>query len=400
MISLKKWAEYSIYLYVVVIVFASSVGDISVRIVRVIVAALLFLYFLSRRFSFRKSKYCLWAAIFLAYNAIVANFAYNRSMASEYVVSLFYVLLVNVLACQFLIKNDCIEGIWKSYIAGATFKAIRTYAQYGLLAFLNTRATSDTSANSIGLYCAYAVIFCLMFYWRGVKGEAGYRRNKYWYLLLCGLNLIFMILSASRKAFVYLLIPIVVLLIQSSKNLAKTLRNVFLSILLCGVFFVLMMKIPFLYRLVGRRIELMISGLLGGSTDSSTNTRLLLIQHGITWFKERPLFGYGMLNFKAINNFYRGSSLYAHNNYIELLIDGGIVGTILYYSLYWMLIRWGLEVRKYDRLKALIVLGIIVSMLVGEFGMVTYYTAPYQFLLMSFYAYLAVKRKEIRGKGI
>ena len=59
-----------------------------------------------------------------------------------------------------------------------------------------------------------------------------------------------------------------------------------------------------------------------------------MIQYGMDYFKERPLLGHGIENFRYLYAQEVGKETYSHNNYIELLVNNGIVGLLLYYSFY------------------------------------------------------------------
>ncbi len=63
---------------------------------------------------------------------------------------------------------------------------------------------------------------------------------------------------------------------------------------------------------------------LGGSTAE----RITLVQAAYYWFAQRPMTGWGLACFR----FLEGSlGSYAHNNYIELLVSGGIPMLVIYY---------------------------------------------------------------------
>lgn len=63
---------------------------------------------------------------------------------------------------------------------------------------------------------------------------------------------------------------------------------------------------------------------LGGSE----NTRYQMILDGLALWKEKPLWGYGINQFR----FETVHDTYSHNNYIELLVSGGILALFAYYG--------------------------------------------------------------------
>jgi O-antigen ligase len=274
---------------------------------------------------------------------------------------------------------DKIDLVLKAIIAGALCKALMCFVNNGFLVFLNSRAADNISANTIGFYCAFSCVIAWYFF--KIEKRILYQ--------VCGfLSLIFTILSGSRKALLFMIIPIAVMIILKSKNPLKILKNI--SIVCFGIFiiFFLIMNVEFLYSMVGNRIESAIAGILGyGATDASTSTRLLLIYDGIEWFKQRPIWGYGLSNYLPLRSFYRPTHLeyYAHNNYVELLVDCGIVGTAIYYVLHVSILLKAIKRRSNISDLSLMLLGMLISILVCDYAMVTYYSIFTHLILMLVY---------------
>jgi O-antigen ligase len=170
--------------------------------------------------------------------------------------------------------------------------------------------------------------------------------------------------------------------IYHSRNPIKSIRNALLSIAVIVTGWYAMMYIPFLYNLLGRRIESMLAGFLGLSTDASTSTRLRLIRIGWAWFLQRPWVGYGLGNFGAMNLTLNNSVLYAHNNYIELLVDSGLIGTFIYYSLYANTIRRFFMLDSSKKKSFCFLMGIVISFLIADYGIVSYNLAVFQLIVM------------------
>jgi O-antigen ligase len=69
-------------------------------------------------------------------------------------------------------------------------------------------------------------------------------------------------------------------------------------------------------------------------TDVSNEQRLLAWQGVLSAFKDNPIFGSGLGTFQYIFKIYKPDGLYlywehAHNDYLELLLEAGVVGTII-----------------------------------------------------------------------
>ena len=93
----------------------------------------------------------------------------------------------------------------------------------------------------------------------------------------------------------------------------------------------------------------------------------------------------GIDNYRFVLHSYHSNwslAYYAHNNYVELLVDVGLVGTIAYYFNYvWMLISSVRNVRKITK-SELLFIGILVALIISEYGLVTYYDKYVQVILI------------------
>jgi O-antigen ligase len=115
----------------------------------------------------------------------------------------------------------------------------------------------------------------------------------------------------------------------------------------------------------------MLEVLLYGNTaqDGSTTKRLEFIIEGIVLFFKKPLFGYGADNFRVIIAPILGVSTYSHNNYIELLVNGGIIGFLLFYFSYFVLILEAFS-KKLDKF----LLIIMILFLIADMATVSLYS--------------------------
>ncbi len=77
--------------------------------------------------------------------------------------------------------------------------------------------------------------------------------------------------------------------------------------------------------------------------DSSFQTRADMIQQGLHLWSQAPFFGNGLDAFEGLS----GQGTYAHNNYVELLCNLGIVGTLLFYSIYGLVLIRATRARRF-----------------------------------------------------
>lgn len=335
---------------------------------------------------------------------LIAVFSIKWSINRSYASAMGTTLIVNLICIYALFniidgKKERLEELLKAFVIAPLFLELRVIGIGGIFAFSTQRKAGNINGNTVGVCAAFAICFAVYFIMQG--------QRKQWFYTMGLANLLIVILSSSRKAIFCFLIPLALLYIFNNKdNIVKNIGKI--AIVLCigilGYYF--LVNIPFLYSMAGHRIESMISGLFGTDTtvvDSSTSTRLNLIQWGIEWFKKRAWLGYGIDNYRFVLHSYHPNwslAYYAHNNYIELLVDVGIVGTLVYYLNYVrILLTFIKNIQKITNVELLFI-GILVALMVSEYGLVTYYDKYIQILLLIIWMFIKPMRNSIvRGKN-
>ncbi len=120
------------------------------------------------------------------------------------------------------------------------------------------------------------------------------------------------------------------------------------------------------------------SSLSSETRFGSTGERRYLIGLGLDYFTLKPLFGYGLNNFRLIY------VKYSHNNYIELLFGVGLVGTVIFYSIYYYLLK---EIKKMkDNYLIVIIVTYILILLMIDMALVSYGNRIHIYTLLYIYA--------------
>lgn len=383
----------NIYIFLISAFF--STGVIVIKIIRILITFFLLLSILKKG-KMKKSCYLLCSILFLGYNFINIKNAYSISDAQEGFKSLLYIEIVNMLAYCFINeRNICIKNL-KAMMTGTMVKCVITYSLYGIFAFVNSRGYEGINANNIGFLSAMC-FNCCIFYLISSRKKNERKLNEKKYIILALIYLFFSVLSASRKAVIYLILSITIYLMIYEKRISiKKFLMFLLGIFIIIISYLAIMKIPFMYNLIGNRIENMISGFEGEKTDGSTSARIGMIDAGMEWFKEKPILGYGIANFKVMNRIKRDKDLYAHNNYVELLVDCGIIGTVIYYIIYILIIIKIFKQKNIKNNTNAMILGILITFIICEYGIVAYDFAIYQYMIMLMY--LMVDFNEEREK--
>lgn len=354
-------------------------GSIPVQIARAILVFIAALEAISKRPS--GGVIIIWQLLFVTYVGLSVGWAVSESSARAMAVT----VLINgicVAAVAFLLHGDAARTRLSllCFMIAPAFLMTRVSAEHGILVFFDTRSTDTTSANIVGMAAAFG--FCLAF-----VGLTQRIITKRWIALtFLGVNLAVTLLSASRKAILVVGIVLVIYsFIKVRKQSGKGLISVFLTAGLTYAGYWLIMNVSSLYNLVGNRIETMLNGISGdGEVDDSTATRLNLVEYGLEWFRDQPWLGYGGDNFRTMMaiDHPREAAYYAHNNFIEVIVNYGIFGIVLFYWVYVLIIVTGL--RKLSKLLPIqaIVLSMMVGLLISEYGFVDYFSR----IFMSFVA--------------
>lgn len=194
-------------------------------------------------------------------------------------------------------------------------------------------------------------------------------------LLLILFNLVFTFLSGSRRALMFCtLSPAIFILLRGNKK--KLLINTFWVALFGVVVFFSIMRIHALYDLIGYRIASLFDVLGGGKGEDTTVTRAFMIEYGFELFLQNPIWGYGLNYFSVSYGEISGHEVYAHNNYIELMVSGGLVLLFLYYSKFVSVIRSLFKNHEHN-LQSVLFLSILLTLIFSDMASVTYYNRAY-----------------------
>lgn len=233
-----------------------------------------------------------------------------------------------------------------------------TYLRYIVQGSRLTAVASQT--NVMGVYGAIALN--VMFF------EILFNKRKK-IIPLMVFPLLMILASQSKKAILCVLVGIFIMLALRYRKK----RFAGLIVLLIAVFLLIYLtRLPIFESILYRFTSAFETTATGGAqiSDWSTYNRIIMIQRGIDLFKQKPFLGYGIDTYQFVS----GMGGYSHNNYVELLANNGLIGTIAYYWVYlYATIKLLKMVTKYNKEKAALLLVIIVSTLLLDYGEVSYY---------------------------
>ncbi len=219
------------------------------------------------------------------------------------------------------LREKRINFIINAYILLAIVCALTTKF-WGVYVFSNRISMSISMNPNTTAITMVLGVFCVLF-------QLNLNRKV---ISLVQLSAIFLfiyiiLLTASRNGFLCLFVLLFFWIVVVGKDSIKELKNthIFYKIFLLAIAVLAISFIvnEFLYSNLMLRVKDISEG---GTKD----TREIMINYGIQLFKEKPIIGYGLDNFKAY--FYTGS--YSHNTYIEVLVSTGLLGAIIYFIPY------------------------------------------------------------------
>ena len=282
------------------------------------------------------------------------------------------VAIIGNLLIAFIGSDEKIEYILKCFVIAGAALIIRLIITYPFDIWGREQLGNDVyNSNAMGLHLSISAICALYFLLK--KGK-----RKWIFYILIPTLIVAVFLTGSRKAFFFSIAGCILVYIFNVKRKRKLIFIFPVVAFLVYILFTYIMTIPEFYQVMGARVGALLELIKGTrEPDASTQIRMLLINRGVDLWKSKPWFGYGIQSFESISGFWT----YSHNNYIELLVGIGLVGTAIYYSLYlFLLTKLGKLVFDGITIANLFFI-IVVLLIISEIGFVSYGDEAFQILL-------------------
>lgn len=330
-------------------------------------AEILFVLTFGARFLIKRYKLSLlvvWSVAFLVVSSISIVYANDKALAFNRVKSIVQVLVfANLIMPHIRESERSFQTFLYLYLIASFFVIMRAIfsASLGLVFVIRMGENFGVNPNTVGYIFSVAAIIILYLFFE----------KKNWLLAAPFLIFTFFsLLSGSRSVFILLSVGIISLVLLYQKNLKRAILASLLAVFLVVFGVVLILTIEPLYRIIGKRFVDMLMQLGGASTDESTSIRMGMVVIGINMFKQKPFFGWGLGAFTDLG----GYEMYAHNNYVELLVAVGLFGTILYYTIsFYLAIRGTKRFFKFqDKGPYVLATALTITMIVDQVARVTY----------------------------
>ncbi|MDR2559178.1 MAG: O-antigen ligase family protein [Oscillospiraceae bacterium] len=144
------------------------------------------------------------------------------------------------------------------------------------------------------------------------------------------------------------------------------------------------------------RISSLLNGFFNETSEVSFNERAMFRELAASMFVQKPIFGWGISSFTIylLNINYRTHIFFysSHNTYLEILACLGIVGFIIYYSMYLRILFRAFKNSVSKNVNIVFSLVVCFTLLMLEYGEVLFYTARgFTSATILFYAFYALK---------
>ncbi|MBR3836880.1 MAG: O-antigen ligase family protein [Clostridia bacterium] len=330
--------------------------------------------------KFKLTSYVVWRIILIAFFFLAYVYAVNEAAAF---ITIKKLLLQSVVV--FLIDLKCTEdpNNIRQFIKLAAFAMFVNLVYLAKTVDMTALEEGERlgvssvneawNANQIGLMASLGAV--MIFYVFFINAQNHKKLGKVFGVVLVAFFLIFVVLSGSKKSLIIIFVTLMVYLLGSSKS--HKIRNIVIAIICAYGILYALYNVPFLYEHLGYRFEELADTVGGTGGDRSSRIRQHMIEVGLEAFSQKPIFGYGLNGFSQVYGSISGTSVYSHNNYVELLVNTGIVGFLLYYGyVAGILFKKSVANKESALFKA-----VLVALLVADVGMVSYADPFCQYVL-------------------
>lgn len=328
----------------------------------------------------------LMTGVFAAFVFFSAVWAWNSGDAIQKGSTLTQIIIcMTVFYSYFLRKGDVDSLIsavmWAGYVV--TFYITFTTGFSQIIAGIDSGSRLDTEVdniNTLGMLSATSIVITIYYF--------VFKKSKNIPMMISAVfGVVMTAASGSRKALVMLILgALLVFLFKYVSN------DFFISVIKIVIFAVVaffvirwLLSLP-IFSVVEERMQTMINSFLdnGGKVDGSTRLREQFRILGMNQFRKTPILGIGMGNSHLLASLYLGKDTYLHNNFVELLSCGGIIGFTIYYSIYLYCFVKLFKVRNSSPcVKMLLIL--MLLLLIMDYGMVSYNSKAQYFYFMMFF---------------
>lgn len=391
--------------FLIFLVLCGFFAHTSISSLRIIPGILLIIVQILRYFlniEVRKSNYkpffyyFLWGGIFLLYSGLSLFWTIDRTYSLQLLKDMFYTLTFILIIMFFITDANKLKKVINIFIVTCVYSSLLILIfNWDLVGSDAFGSITGLHFNRIALLLCYAMFFCFYFY---------KKTHHLKYIVSIILFYFVIYLTGSRKT---IIMPIaffgLFLLLNIGKDKKKFMKAIISMICLLGIVAVLINVNPKLKTEMNNLFQSIVYA--EKTNDGSINERDFFRETAITLFEQNPIIGIGANGFRGyLNSINYRHVTYAHCNQLELLATLGILGFLIYYFLYIIIIKNSVKSFKANNLEKVLGLSFILIEFVFEYGFVSFYFFEIQFVLALLYLCSSFKNenelKQYRKIGI
>jgi len=271
--------------------------------------------------------------LYMCANSIFYNLSGTDSTLYKYLICIVVIVIFSNIIAE---SCDIIDWIWAAIIVGGVIFCVEIIKYYGGINNL-VEASKNTdvrtgeelgNVNHIGYFLANGFLCCLMILFKRYRGPVNYIK-----LIVIPIAIAFCaiaLLTRSKKTLLFIGASVLIVGFLYSRKLPFKFKMLIfvLAVVAVAILTYLVFNVP-LFSGIKERLISFYNTLIGkGKMSESDKFRMEMIETGFREFLNKPIFGNGAgYSFELFGT-------YAHNNFIELLMNWGLVGFILYYAPY------------------------------------------------------------------
>lgn len=349
-----------------------------------------------KKFVIKKTEYYVFFQymLFVIFAVIAIGYSPNKKIINDSSYLLYITLIMIFCFCTLIDSYEKVIFLLKVYVWG-TAALFFILCGTGNLITNNGERLGSSFTNNPNTFALFMLISYFFASWLVIYYEKKINQR-----VLYGLVLIFSIitifLSGARKViFACAIFTFIMILLKTNKKgKRRIVKNVIIAIGVLIILWQIMIKVPVIYDIVGKRMESLIMQFMGKEkvvSQSSSYLRAVYRRLAIKGWLQSPIWGNGYDSFRFYNTIVTGHNAYSHNNFTELLYDLGVVGFLLYYSRYFSILRIEKKTKEYGI--KIFTISSMVGLLICEYGQV-----DYNLVVVSFFLFILYRLNTLKGK--
>lgn len=315
------------------------------------------------------SSFYVYSLIFIVFGVMSYYWAIEKSVVTPRVETYFSLIILAIIIINIIEDEKELSFAFKSFAIAGGLMCIYTILFYGfdeikMMMMEGQRIGGEISEeNSFGLICSLSFSFCI--------GYAMFEKKKI-FLLTSLLLAISVMMSGSRTALLGIIFSfaLAIVLNTTSKKIIGTVITITVLIIVLNT-----LSQSEYFSMIFNRMEslrnIFDSGNNMVTADGSTEVRFEMIKYGLRWFKEKPIVGYGVDQYNILYEINFGQRRPSHNFYVQILVEFGMVGFILWMWLFGELMKGSYKLIKESTESKIVFIAVTHLLLMGFGNMYT-----------------------------